>query len=212
MGAWTPLLVPELKNDCLPTGQVVGAIQLTPEEHKWYKDVPVTRMIDNGFYIFPPTADGIIKFAIHQKGYLNPQDGYPSLPRTTLTRGFENQRVPETARQHLMTGLKRVYPELAKKEWLTSRICWYSDRPSGDWIMDYHPSYKGLFVAAGCCGHAFKFLPILGKLIVQSINRELPKELADIWAFQHRVEGRKDESRNFSQYHRLNAAATDSRL
>lgn len=52
-GAWTPTLVPELKVECLPTGQVAGMIQLTNEEYERYKDVPVTRLIDNGFYIFP---------------------------------------------------------------------------------------------------------------------------------------------------------------
>jgi sarcosine oxidase/L-pipecolate oxidase len=191
---------------------VVGAIQLTPEELKRYKDVPVTRMIDNGFYIFPPTSQGVVKFAIHQKGYLNPRDGLSSVPRTALTRGYENQRVPENAHKALLAGLKRVYPELAAKEWLTSRLCWYSDRPSGDWLIDYHPAYKNLFIAAGCCGHAFKFLPILGRLIVQGINRQLPTELADVWAFHHRVEGRKDESRSFSVYHRLDVPANVSRL
>lgn len=154
-GSWTPTLLPDLKEECLPTGQVVGTIQLTAEELARYKDVPATRMVDNGFYIFPPTAEGIVKFAIHQKGYLNPQDGFPSLPRTTLTRGFENQRVPDSAKEALLIGLRRVYPELAAKEWLTSRICWYSDRPSGDFLIDYHPTHKSLFVAAGCCGHAF---------------------------------------------------------
>lgn len=155
MGSWTPTLLPELKEECLPTGQVAATIQLTPDEAARYAAVPVTRMIDNGFYIFPPTKEGIVKFAIHQKGYINPQGEFPSLPRTHLSRGYKHQRVPETARRALLHGLTRVFPELAAKPWVMSRLCWYSDRPSGDWLIDYHPAYDGLFVAAGCAGHAF---------------------------------------------------------
>ena len=53
MGSWTPTLLPELGSELLPTGQVLATIQLTPQELSRYKDVPVTRTIDNGFYIFP---------------------------------------------------------------------------------------------------------------------------------------------------------------
>lgn len=41
MGSWTPLLLPELGAELLPTGQVLGTIQLNKEEHARYKDIPV---------------------------------------------------------------------------------------------------------------------------------------------------------------------------
>lgn len=81
-------------------------------------------MVDNGFYIFPPTADGVVKFAIHSKGYVNPQGDFPSVPRTTSTPGFEDQHIPPEARYALKKGLQRVYPELALKKWSGSRLCW----------------------------------------------------------------------------------------
>lgn len=144
-GSWTPTLLPELGSELLPTGQVLGTIQLSKEEYVRYKDVPVsrerpfsyrrrrlttcsllqvTRMVDNGFYIFPPTADGVVKFAIHSKGYVNPQGDFPSVPRTTSTPGFEDQHIPPEARYALKKGLQRVYPELALKKWSGSRLCW----------------------------------------------------------------------------------------
>lgn len=48
-------------------------------------------------------------------------------------------------------------------------------------------------------------MPILGRLIVQSINRELPDNLAAIWTYKP-VRGRKDESRSFSTFQRLEPA------
>lgn len=53
VGSWTPTLLPELAHELLPTGQVVGTLQLNEEQYERYKNVPVTRLIDNMFYIFP---------------------------------------------------------------------------------------------------------------------------------------------------------------
>ncbi|WVF69409.1 hypothetical protein IAT40_004186 [Kwoniella sp. CBS 6097] len=211
-GSWSNKLVPELGEELLPTGQVVGTIQLSEAELSRYKDVPVTRLIDNGFYIFPPNQDGIMKFAIHQKGYINPSQGLPSYPRTTLTAGHENQQIPAEAKQDLQAGLKRVYPELADREWITSRLCWYSDRPSGDWLIDYHEQYPSLFIASGCCGHAFKFLPIIGDLVVEGIEGTLTSQQKDIWAYTHRVQGREDASRTFSKIRVLDSSNVAARL
>ncbi|OCF40029.1 hypothetical protein I317_06167 [Kwoniella heveanensis CBS 569] len=211
-GSWSTKLVPELGEELLPTGQVVGTIQLSQEELSRYNDVPVTRLIDNGFYIFPPNQDGIMKFAIHQKGYVNPTQGLPSFPRTTLTPGYAHQQIPPEAKEELKAGLKRVYPELADREWITSRLCWYSDRPSGDWLIDYHEKYPSLFIASGCCGHALKFLPIMGDLVVKGLEGTLPLEQKDIWAYSHRVKGRTDASRTFSKIRMLDPAVEIARL
>ena len=100
---------------------------------------------------------------------------------------------------------------------LTTFLRRYSDRPSGDWLLDYHESYPSLFVAAGGSGHAFskssasfikglipaliqqtgiaEFMPVMGDLIVSSLTRSWPKEHSDIWSYHHRIPGRKDGSR-----------------
>lgn len=59
MGAWTPTLVPELQDECLPTGQAVAFIQLTPEEYERYKAAPATWVGDIGFYIFPVSFEAM---------------------------------------------------------------------------------------------------------------------------------------------------------
>lgn len=48
-GAWTSTLLPELAHDLLPTGQVVGTIQLSQQEADVYRNVPVSRSIERGF-------------------------------------------------------------------------------------------------------------------------------------------------------------------
>ncbi|GAA5872185.1 hypothetical protein JCM16303_001003 [Sporobolomyces ruberrimus] len=196
MGSWTPLLLPELKTNCLPTGQTVAVIQLSEEERERYARIPVSLCMDTGFYNFPPTSTGLLKFAIHDRGWLspNPQLNLPSTPRTSLTPGYEQQQIPASALAALKEGMKRIHPELAEKEILETRLCWYSDRESGDFLFDYHPKYKSLFVAAGGSGHAFKFMPLTGSWILSSMEKTLPSQLARLWSFEGDVT-RLDKSR-----------------
>ena len=42
-GSWTPRLLPELKTNCLPTGQTVATVKLTEAEMKEYEGMPVRR-------------------------------------------------------------------------------------------------------------------------------------------------------------------------
>ncbi|BGP35375.1 hypothetical protein JCM10296v2_007211 [Rhodotorula toruloides] len=152
-GSWTPKLLPELATNCLPTGQTVATVQLSQEEVERHKDMPVSLFMDTGFYCFPPNKDGIVKMAIHDRGWLAPSGTFPSLPRTTLSSGYERQQIP------------------------------YSDRESGDFLFAWHPTYPSLFVAAGGSGHAFKFLPLTGNWIVSALQRTLPPHLQRLWSF-----------------------------
>lgn len=73
-----------------------------------------------------PNKDRIVKFAIHDRGWLAPAPhlGLPSIPRTTLSVGFEQQQVPPAASRALREGLRRVYPRLAEKDFMETRLCW----------------------------------------------------------------------------------------
>ncbi|KAM0751776.1 FAD dependent oxidoreductase [Meredithblackwellia eburnea MCA 4105] len=184
-GAWTSTLLPELATECLPTGQTVATIHLTPEETKLYADIPVSFFLDTGFYCFPPNKDGVLKLAIHDRGWIDPAPhlSLPSIPRTSLTLGYEKQEIPPTARRALKECIARLYPGLANKPFAMTRLCWYTDRPSGDFLFDFHPAYKSLFVASGGSGHGFKFLPIIGNLILRSLQGELTPQERSYWGF-----------------------------
>ncbi|GAA6057872.1 hypothetical protein RTBOTA2_006264 [Rhodotorula toruloides] len=194
-GSWTPKLLPELATNCLPTGQTVATVQLSKEEVEKHKDMPVSLFMDTGFYCFPPNKDGIVKMAIHDRGWLAPSGTFPSLPRTTLSSGYERQQIPTVALDTLRRGMRRMHPELAEKEIVETRLCWYSDRESGDFLFDWHPTYPSLFVAAGGSGHAFKFLPLTGNWIVSALTRTLPPHLQRLWSFTTGDKSRLDKSR-----------------
>ncbi|KAK1926919.1 FAD dependent oxidoreductase [Papiliotrema laurentii] len=127
-GSWSAKFLPEIGKELLASGQAVAHIQLTPEEAAEYAHVPVVFRMDTGFYIFPPTPDGIVKFAIHGPGWINPtsHNGHPipSIPKEG------HYRLPQEAIQALKINLANTYPELAKKEWFETRLCWCVVLPS----------------------------------------------------------------------------------
>ena len=123
--------------------------------------------LTTGFYCFPPNPDGIMKLAIHADGYVNTsnppdpkstnegsaQSSGISAPRTILTPGAADGFIPKRQVQILRHELSKVFPRLAEeKDFVATRLCWYTDTPSGDFIMDYHPDYTNLFVGGAGSG------------------------------------------------------------
>ncbi|KAI0692103.1 FAD dependent oxidoreductase [Cytidiella melzeri] len=180
-GSWTPSTFPKLDlyDKCLATGQTIATIQLTPEEADDYRDCPVVLAFGTGFYVFPPTEEGIVKMAIHNNGFLHRPTGLegPSTPRTKLTDGEDGLRIPKQAVKDLRTHLAQIYPELAKKPFASTRLCWYNDSPDDDWVIGFHPADSGVMLATSGSGHAFKFLPNIGRLVADAIEHKLEPEL-----------------------------------
>lgn len=51
-------------------------------------------------------------------------------------------------------------------------------------IIGQHPSHPNLNLAVGGSAHGFKFLPIIGKYIVQSLEGKLDPEIAQFWKWR----------------------------
>lgn len=86
--------------------------------------------METGFYCFPPNEDNIVKFAFHLRGWTNEQPSLSdaekqvSVPRTGHFQGKLGENVPKDAIHRLREQLRRVYPDLAKKPFSGSRMCW----------------------------------------------------------------------------------------
>ncbi|KAI1118393.1 DAO-domain-containing protein [Nemania sp. NC0429] len=202
-GAWTPSLV-DLSGKAVATGQCLAYLRLTDAEQVKLARMPVCLNLTDGCFVIPP-RDGVLKIARHAYGYLNPQPvsheplrpspgprdektgglaaakKRVSQPRTHLTD--PSLSIPAEAASDLRRALRRMipWPELAERPFFKTRLCWYTDTATGDWIIDYHPSYENLFIATGGSGHAFKFLPILGDKIVDCLLGRCPEEFQEKW-------------------------------
>lgn len=172
-GAWSPKFI-DLRGRASASGQIVTYIDITQEEEDRLKDNPVLLNFSNGMFIIPPRHRSL-KIARHGYGYANfqsiPHPEHPesgnitvSLPKTKHDDPL--MEIPQEGQDACRNFLAECIPEFANRPWTHTRICWYTDTPKADWIIDYHPKYKGLFVATGGSGHGYKFVPKIGERIV----------------------------------------------
>ncbi|KAK5652793.1 hypothetical protein OQA88_9649 [Cercophora sp. LCS_1] len=191
-GAWTGGLV-DLEGQATATGQVLGYFDITEEEQQRLGDMPVILNLTTGLFIIPP-SDRVLKVARHAYGYLNPTDLSPlpasNTPRVSKPVSFPlthlsdpTLSIPQEGTDDLRRALREMIPlpGLAERPFSKTRLCWYSDTPTGDFLIDYHPRYRGLFVATGDSGHAFKFMPVIGDKIADCIMRNCPVEFRGKW-------------------------------
>lgn len=176
-GAWTPVLLPELSGLMWTTGQPVvhfdagsSASWHAPQFPVWAADISRT-----GWYGFPALPDGTLKIGHHGTGRrVHPDDDRVVLPSVVdRFRGF----------------LRESLPELADAPVLATRLCLYCDTFDGDFWIDHDPSRPGLVVAAGDSGHGFKFVPILGGLIADVVERK-----PNPWAHRFRWRSRERDA------------------
>ncbi|KAF9739304.1 hypothetical protein PMIN03_001725 [Paraphaeosphaeria minitans] len=144
-----------------------------------------------GWFNFPPHAETrLLKFAIHGWGYTRAPETTDHAPMKDnvssppLASRAHPNFVPGDGELRLRRGLREMLPELADRPFEKTALCWYTDTPSGDFIMDYHPDYTNLFVGGAGSGHAFKFLPVLGECMAQDLKKQLPEHLAEKWRFR----------------------------
>ncbi|KAL2021278.1 hypothetical protein VTK56DRAFT_7357 [Thermocarpiscus australiensis] len=202
-GAWTGGLV-DLGGQAVATAQVMGYLELTESEQAQLSRMPVLLNLSTGLFVMPPTTNRILKVARHAYGYINPTPIDPpplplspqisspkpttpvsiSLPRTHLTSA--PLPLPAEGASDLRRALREMVPlpSLADRPFAKTRLCWYSDTATADFLVDYHPRWRGLFVATGDSGHAFKFLPVLGDKIADCIARARPPQFEDKWEWK----------------------------
>jgi sarcosine oxidase/L-pipecolate oxidase len=155
-GAWSNRLI-DLSHAAASSGQPVGFLQLTPEEAQKFAKVPVMINFSTGVFSFPPTpGTNILKLARHGYGYATEATSEAtgrtvSGPRRDASNASSGY-LPDDADEALRHGVKQLFPSLQDRPWLNRRMCWYTDTPTGDFIIDHHPTLQGLFVATGGAG------------------------------------------------------------
>lgn len=220
-GAWSGRLL-DMRGRVQATAQTLAYIQLEAEELKGWESTPVLFNLSNGCFLVPPTPDGILKIARHTHGWLNETKiPHPEAAAAQKTRrsdcGMEPciytslpasdfNTLPPSSIGQLRTFLAESYPALAarlhQRPFSVTRVCWYADTPTGDFLVDWVPRYgRSLFVATGGNGHAFKFLPVLGEKVVERIEgrgegkgeeEKTADEYLWRWREELEVEGRDD--------------------
>ncbi|CAG8001277.1 unnamed protein product [Penicillium salamii] len=184
-GAWSSKLV-DLRGRAVATGQAIGYMRISDEEQRELENLPTILNFETGIFIIPPRHN-LLKIARHAFGYRNPT----AVPvpggeqgRTMEVSLPENGApVPAEGLDAFRVALKQLLPRFVDREFVDTRVCWYTDTPKGDFIVSYHPEHEGLFLATGGSGHAFKFFPVLGDKVVDAMEGTLDPELSEMWTW-----------------------------
>ena len=201
-GAWTSKLL-DVRKYLTSTGQVLSYIQLTPFEAESMKDMPVLMNMSTGMFAIPPTPNGLLKLARHGHGYRNPvritnpervNNGEETI-EISIPDPSSLTTIPSEGESACRAFLSAILPSLSTRPFHSTRTCWYTDTPTGDFLIDYHPKYscparqEGLFIATGGSGHGYKFFPVLGEKIVDAVEGRLEDGLREMWKWGEGKEG-----------------------
>ncbi|KAI9762109.1 MAG: hypothetical protein M4579_000589 [Chaenotheca gracillima] len=188
-GAWTPRLI-DLGGRAHATGQVLAYMDITEEEQARLGRQPVCLNMSTGMFIIPP-RNRLLKVARHGFGYSNPQRvPHPekvgeyietSTPRTQMDD--PSQWIPREGEDACRRCIAEMIPELRQRPFSSTRICWYTDTPTANFLITYHPAYSSLFLATGGSGHGFKFLPVIGEKIVDAVEGRTSPDFQERWAW-----------------------------
>src|SRR5436190_17886226 len=161
VGAWTPTSLPFTKTFFRATGQPV--FHLKPQQPDLFapERFPVfgADITTTGYYGFPLNRDGIVKIANHGPG----REMSPESSQRAVTSEEE---------ENLRRLLSWALPELAEAPIVYTRVCMYCDTHDGNFWIAPDPEREGLVIAAGDCGHGFKFAPVLGKIIADAVEEK----------------------------------------
>ncbi len=186
-GARSPMLI-DMRGIAVASGEVLSYITLSPEETNKLRDMPAIINLSKGWFVIPPNGNEL-KIARHGLGFQNPSnfshphiEGHVELSTPNMNAQWE-EGILNQGLGACREALEELIPWLATRKFDRTRICWYTDTTKGDFIIDYHPNFDGLFVATGGSGHAFKFIPIIGKYVVAGIQRKLDTEHQKLWSW-----------------------------
>jgi len=159
VGAWTPYLLPFTKDFFRASGQLV--FHLKPRQPELFapQRFPVfgADITTTGYYGFPLNRDGIVKIANHGPG----REMSPESPERAVTSEEE---------ENLHKFLSWALPVLADAPIVYARLCMYCETHDGNFWIAPDPERQGLVIAAGYCGHGFKFAPVLGEIIADAVE------------------------------------------
>ena len=180
-GAWTPALLPHLREMMWVVGQPV--LHFQPAEAALFAMPHLTGFAadisNTGWYGFP-LHEGVVKIANHGEGVrLDP-------------RGPKIVGAGEEAR--FREFLRETFPALAEAPCVKQRLCLYCDTWDGHFWIDNDREYPGLLVATGGSGHAFKFAPVFGELIADVLEGRANR-FAERFAWRERGELGKEDAR-----------------
>ncbi|KAI6081678.1 FAD dependent oxidoreductase [Hypoxylon rubiginosum] len=212
-GGWTPSLYPAVSSLLETTAGSVAYIQLPPKDQApdlWDKFSPENFPVyayggwskGHGIGGFPRTEDGIVKIGYRGFKYTNYEDVKDpitgqihriSVPRTKYWPKPYDPSITKQAVAAIKEVVNEAMPELTAIGITGCRNCWYIDSLDNGFLIDRVPDDNGMLVCSGGSGHGFKFLPVLGREVVEIIEKpEAKNAYGKLWRWRTKEAGPKN--------------------
>ncbi len=158
-GAWSGQFEEVLAPVAVPERQVLGWFQ--PSQPDLYRPnkFPVfsVEFEEGRFYGYP--SYGIPGFKVGKYHHLGQQVDPNSMDRESH---------PED--EMVLRAFTRRYMPQAAGPTLALKTCMFTNTPDEHFILDRHPDYPQVFVAAGFSGHGFKFCSAVGEVMADLVE------------------------------------------
>ncbi|HTV35242.1 MAG TPA: N-methyl-L-tryptophan oxidase [Xanthobacteraceae bacterium] len=158
-GPWMGKLLPQLRLPLRVTRQVVGWFEPADAEQFAADRFPVFILeTQHGHhYGFPAYGRSGIKFAKHHH-----------LQEAVDVDGY--RRTVSAEDEAAIRGPLGDYLPAANGRLLDAQTCLYTMTPDDTFIIDRMPGYAHVVVASPCCGHGFKFSPVIGEILADLVT------------------------------------------
>lgn len=160
----------DFKGQLRPTAWTLAHIQMTPEETRLFKNLPVLFHIEKGFFMEPDEDKNQLKMCDEHPGYCNwlkkPDGSRVSVPLAA-------HQIPIEAERRCREFLRETMPQLAERPFCFARLCWCADTPNRSFLINRHPEYPSLVLGCGASGHGYMHIPSIGGFIVDALEGKL---------------------------------------
>ena len=154
-GPWAGQVIRRLNGVVKPERQVLLWVQPKRPELFEMDNFPVFYMQDerdDKFYGLP--IFGVPGFKFGKYNHLHEQVDPNTMDRECHLR---DERV-------LRGAIRKYFPD-ADGPTMAMKTCLFSNTPDENFILDLHPDYPEVSIAAGFSGHGFKFCPVVGEIM-----------------------------------------------
>lgn len=154
-GPWAGQVIKELGGVVKPERQVLLWVQPKRPELFQMESFPVFYMQDEGgdkFYGLP--IYGIQGFKFGKYNHLHEQVDPNTMDRECHPK---DERV-------LRQAIGKYFPD-ADGPTIAMKTCLFSNTADENFILDLHPDYPQVLIAAGFSGHGYKFCPVVGEIM-----------------------------------------------
>jgi sarcosine oxidase len=154
-GPWARDLVPELRDLAVPERQVLIWTQPLRPEFFRLGSFPVFNMQapEGRFYGCP--VYGIPGFKLGKYNHRREPVDDP---------GQMDRRCYPEDEEILRDGIRRYFPD-AGGPTMAMKTCLFTNSPDEHFILDFHPKWPQVAIAAGFSGHGFKFCSVVGVIM-----------------------------------------------